>query len=290
MATINPSTHNYTQNVTTSDENVSFLQPYDVVDYTVFIITVIVCLFGALSWIKIKKIRSLKNYVFLNTMFATVLNFFAIWFNAYKYLDTLDKGDKLFYLITLYQFVIIYLRLVVSFWLLVLCCLFYVDIVNVFKVDITRRYLKSSLFAWGVPLIITFVSSALIPITLYNIDKNNGRPDVFLIINIVLIFIPTVVNVGIYIKVLISLFKANDFSRATFEVRRVFTATLIFVLSGILFLLVPIFSLIEPSNFVLAFVEYAQIVTLDIYFLIVKSNRTVWKEYYVNSIRNSNSK
>lgn len=279
---------NYTQNIT-SDENVSFLQPYDFADYAVFTITLIVCLFGAFSWVLIKKIRCLKNYVFLSTMFVTVLNFFAIGFNAFKYFETLSKSDKLFYLITLYQCVIIYLRLVVSFWLLLLCCLFYVDIVKVFKVHVTRRYLKSTLFAWGFPFIITFVFSALIPIILYNIDKNNSRPDILLIINIVLIFIPTIVNVGIYLKVLISLFKANIVNGATFDVRRVYIATLIFVLSGILFLLVPIFSLIEPSNLLLAFVEYAQIVTLDIYFLIVKSNRTVWKEYFVNRIRNRNS-
>lgn len=274
---------------TTSDENISYLQPFDYVDYTVFTITLIVCLFGVVSWVLIKKIRSLKNYVFLSTMFVTVLNFFAIGFNAFKYFETLSQSDELFYLITLYECVIIYLRLVVSFWLLVLCCLFYVDIVKVFKVDITRRFLKSTLFAWGVPFIITLVFSALVPITLYNIDKHNSRPDILLVVNIVLIFIPTIVNVGIYIRVLISLFKANNVSGATFEVRRVYIATLIFVLSGIIFLLVPIFSLIEPSNLVLAFVEYAQIVTLDVYFLIVKSNRTVWKEYFVNRIKDGNS-
>lgn len=158
-----------------------------------------------------------------------------------------------------------------------------------FKSDFARRYLKSSLFAWGVPILVTFVFSVALPIILlsvknYLFQKTFAKIlNVFFYISMSLYFIPLTINAFIYIKVLVTLFKTSGLSKTAVKTRRLYIATLIFLLSGTVSLTVPIFIVLEIP--VLTYVDYLQIVVLDIYFLLVKSNRLIWKEFYLNQFR-----
>lgn len=260
----------------------------DIKDSVLMTVTSLVFIVGAASWIKFTKIRTLKNYVFLNIMLANILSYITLSFDAYGYLKFIKvSGATLTSLRIIYDTTISYFTLVIQFWLLVLCYVFYVDIVKVFNADFTRRYLKSSLFAWGVPLLVTFVFSVVLPIVLLSIKKYLLKDTfakifkVFFYISLSLYFIPLTINLFIYIKVLVTLFKTRNLSKTAVNSHRLYIASLIFLLSGTLSLTVPIFIVLEVSA--LTIVESSQLVVLDVYFLLVKSNRFIWKEYFFKS-------
>lgn len=238
----------------------------------------------------ITKFRHFKNYVFLNAILGTIFSFisFLLDFSASQ-----PKPGSLQYMVLLYllDFLRTYFKLVAHCWLLVLCCIFYLDIVQVFNTHVSRRYLKSALFAWGVPLILFIIYSLSLPLLGWLLSKHFENETMKVIskilffLDIFVIFVPLVINVLIYIRVLIELFNTTNVPKSAINSRRFYIATLIFLLSGVIFLISPLWLFVEPPDVIITVIDYLPSISMDVYFLIVKSNRDLWLEFYVKRIK-----
>lgn len=254
---------------------------YMYLDYIVLVLTLATFLYGVTSWCIIKKFRHFKNYVYLNLILTGVLSFIVI--------IIMDYPTKSLIFYNSATCIYMYLKAVYSHWLVVLCYICYVDIVKVFRVDIRRRYLKSNIFAWAVPVITV---SSLILFSFYVIryfEKYN-----VLLNNIAFngsVMLPLVVNFLMYIKIQFSLCHCNANSTTnTGKWRRFYMATLIFVFSDIVtlysfFLVVTIVPHMPLIVYIAMPLEHVQTLALNLFFVAVKSNRTVWREYYSNKIQ-----
>lgn len=107
-------------------------------------LTTLVC--GLTSWCIIKKFCNYRNYVYLNTILANFL-FYSTELTFQMYENVILVPKIIFILF-------FYLLSVKNHWLLVMCHMFYVDLVKVFGSNIQSRNLKSTVFAW----IVSFIS------------------------------------------------------------------------------------------------------------------------------------
>lgn len=298
MAATNSSSHSTpTQDVIILDDSVRYLRP---VDYAVFVIIVSVFIFGLVSWKTIEKFRHFKNYVLLNYMFAgiilnvvdtTIRNTIAR--NVFNYGDELTGEPPEVWAILVYEALLSYMALVVACWLTVLCWIFYIDIVKVFGPNVNRRYLKSALFAWGAPLTLVFISSVIIPSATFLATKYFTQKEtveliieVSYVIDVFTVFVPFVVNVIFYTIILYALFKSNSINKIARKTR-FYIATLIFVLSGGVLLMLPLVTLLELPNYMESVIVYVQNLLPVIYFLIVKSNRDLWRVCYISKLKHT---
>lgn len=295
MAATNSSSHSTpTQNVIILDDSVRYLRP---VDYAVFVLIVCVFIFGLVSWKTIEKFRHFKNFVLLNYMFAaiildivdtTIQNTIAR--NVFNYGDELTGEPPEVWAILVYEALLSYMALVVFCWLTVLCWIFYIDIVKVFGTNVNRRYLKSALFAWGAPLTLVFISSVIIPSATFLATKYYAQEtveviiEVSYVIDVFTVFVPFVVNVIFYSIILFALFKSNSINKIARKTR-FYIATLIFVLSGGVLLMYPLVTLLELPKYMESVIVYLQNLLPVIYFLIVKSNRDLWRVCYISKLK-----
>lgn len=294
-STDNTSTDNFTSTYSTPvSDPVPDLFKTDIASCLLMALTLTVFIVGVASWIKFKNIRTLKNYVFLNIMFSRVLMFVAFSFNFYgllKYFEERIDGVTSLTLVLIYDFFLSYFVLVFTFRVLVLSCIFYVDIVKVFNANITRRYSKSSLFAWGIPIIIVLVVCVLTPLFFYILEDYFSKETLDMVLYIstymetVVLLFPLVIGIVIYIKVLITLFKTAKVNKTSVRSSQVYVATMIFLFSGAVLFIEPLIDLFETSMIFGEILGSSHIVAIDVYFLIVKSNRIVWQDYYTTLLK-----
>ncbi|KAJ8707469.1 hypothetical protein PYW08_010721 [Mythimna loreyi] len=254
---------------------------YHIIYWTLFILPLTAVLYGVTSWCIIKKFRHYRNFVLLSACIADML-YLLVWF----FMSYPDK--LLIYLpdLSIYIFAI-FLCCLLSYncWLLVLCYIFYVDFVKVFSMDIRRRYLKSCLICWGVPIVTLFLFY-VIPVVL----NVNGIIDtalpaliaMFLVAVVIIVII--ICNFVLYLRVVHSLFRGIEIgaSTSTKKWRRFFICTLVFGFSNVL-TLTALLQIFEVKDFyIIVLVNFGLFVNtlaLTVYTILGKSNREVWREY-----------
>ncbi|KAF9801949.1 hypothetical protein SFRURICE_016199, partial [Spodoptera frugiperda] len=188
-----------------------------VVTWILIVLTLIAFMYGLTSWCLIKKFRHYRNYVFLNIILSNLLRI-SMYVLPDIWCESIIDCDIL-------TLISLYFDLCFHHWLLVFSCILYVDFVKVFHIDISRRFLKSSIFAWGMPALIVFVFT-LVSLTMESFGDLITR-QIIMSIELIPIFISFV----IYILVLISLFRSKDTVIHINKWRSFYMSTLIFVLS-----------------------------------------------------------
>lgn len=251
-----------------------------IVAWVLFALTLIAFVYGVTSWCLIKKFRHFRNYVILSAITAGLLR--LVTFQIGMSLITRDIVLNYPVVPALVASTMTYFSLSFNCWLLVLCYIFYVDFVKVFRLDIHRRYLKSSLFAWGLSFLSTIIYFILI--CLVYVNRLKQFIVTFRIGTIVLLLVPVAISFIIYIAVVYSLFRSNDkgankpFNKWT----RFYISTLTFVLSNIIVLaaVIDFFQLeILIVDVIGELGEYLNKVALNVYIIIVKGNRNLWFEF-----------
>lgn len=249
-----------------------------VFDWSVVVLCLAVLIYGVTSWFLIQKFRHFRNYVYLNAILACLLRLitFSIIYRVFG--DSTNDGA----VPTIIDFFLKYFTSVQSYWLLVICCILYVDIVKVFNGDVNRRFLKSSLFAWGVPLATTVLCKFVLP--LFLTDEIHFYPQ------IVIINLPLFVNLIIYMKFIHSLFccwygSSGDASRNINYWRRFYIATLVFLFSDVAMLFTVFMTkILELSLVAQSILSDIQVIAIDLFVPLVKCNRELWKAYHVKRL------
>lgn len=233
-----------------------FLELIDVIFCILFFILTLI------SWIRIPKWRNFKNYIYVNLGISRFIYYVLVF------------GSVLFG--------IVYCSFVFYLWVLILSIKVYTDLVEIFQINITRIFLKSSIFAWGIPLFIEFG---------YNIIASYHEVYIANVGIETAILILLLINFTLYIKVVYSLSKFNPLNDRASRCRKIEIATLSFFICGMPWMIS--FSLDYPT----IFIEYNENVTLKINtissvvfsaqniifklcFCLLKSNRELWSEFF----------
>ena len=254
-----------------------------VAHYVEFAMTLVTFLYGVTSWYLIRKFRSFNNFVYLNVILVNIMRLSVLSFT------TMHSALEL---TTLTHFLFsIYLMTVYNYWLLVLCYIFYVDVVKVFRKDVKRKFLKSSLFAWGVPLMVLIgcrLASLIIDVLLEgNVEKRLLRlvtSCIFITCNI----IPVIINITMFAYLVRSIFckdtvtEVSKKERRRENCRRLCTATAMFILTNILVMALILWNVFEISFTQRALGLGLHIIAFALFVPLVKSNRVIWHEYYKN--------
>ncbi|KAJ8707470.1 hypothetical protein PYW08_010722 [Mythimna loreyi] len=253
-----------------------------IIAWILFTLTLIAAIYGVISWCIIKKFRHFRNYVILSAIVANLLRFTVFQLSLALFTEKLVMTYPVFTVIP--AFLMMFCSLSFHCWLLVLCYIFYVDFVKVFNIDIRRRYLKSSLFAWGLPSVTAFIYLALeLVMFVYN-SKVIITYNMFRIFTMIILLIPAIISFVIYIVVLNSLFrgKVPNENISSHKMRRFYIATLLFILSNII-VLTAIPEILQVPILAIDIIgelgEYLNTIALNVYIIIVKSNRMIWREF-----------
>lgn len=248
----------------------------DIISGILFILSFIAFVYGVTSWCLIKKFRHFRNYVILSAITVNTLRILSYLIFRLMITHFLLPVEVFIFIFAAF----VYFSLSFHCWLLVLCYIFYVDFVKVFRLDIHRRYLKSSLFAWGVPFVTT---------SLYFLIKGLLNPDNYaelfsVVIIEFLLLIPVSISLVIYVTVVYYLFHEGDSGSWTSKKKwgRFYVSTLIFILSNLI-VLAAVIDIINVRILVVDVIgemgEYLNSIAISIYIMIVKSNRTLWREF-----------
>lgn len=246
--------------------------------WIVIVLSLTAFIYGLTSWCLLKKFRHFRHYVLLNVMLANVLrNFIFLFFYWFKVFCR-DVVKRYLMCVNGYIYFSLYCNLTFDYWLLVLCYIFYVDFVKVFNIDIRRRYLNSSLFGWGIPFV-TFLIAAFL---FYLYDSTD-----ILTVNVAMFLelIPVTISLVIFLMVVYNLFRVSEagMSISTNKWHRFYIAILIYILSNIteIYAIQDVLGIRNNLVAILgASVELLNSIALAVYFVIGKSNRILWKEYF----------
>lgn len=238
------------------------------------VLSLVTLIVGVASWCIIKKFRNYRNFVFLNGLLSN----FLLYSTLMRFCFVNSSLTYAMYWLSEY------LETAKCHWLVVISHMFYVDIIKVFKRHyFQRRYLKSTLFGWGVPLI-PIVVLAIINLYYYYIFDyiklmfSMGAMSVIMWAERV---ISLVMNLFFYFVIVFSLCRSLITRKQTLSnvLRRLYFASLVFILSDILLLCDYVVMLIISSK---SNIDY--IVTLLTY-LILLVYRDIWYDFYVRKIR-----
>ena len=278
------------------NETLTFRTVYqieDIIHYIVLGLTLSALLYGAASWYVFKKFRNYRNYVFLNSILANFLLYstIKIMVNYEEYI----YGPSNIWAYRIVYNLYLYLLCVKNYWLLVISHMFYVNFVKVFNGNIQRKYLKSSIFAWGVALITTILFILLyfccLPkIKTYSSSDNDAPPYQIAMLSQIL---PLIVNFCFYFIIVFSLCRSfNKRAHTAANIRRrLYIATVIFLISDVLLLsdyvVTIIFNTIMATNsparaLVGVILNHLNAVILPIFLFVVKCNRNNWHAFYLN--------
>lgn len=269
-------------------------------DVVVFAGMLVMCLF---CWIVIPRWRKFSNYILFNTIFVFYMRLCApIVFVLYIIIsdstnyDDDDDSKIVFYCFEYLTVLCIYSS---CCWLSVMTVTVYVDIACIFNNDITKKYLKCTLFAWGVPFVFTTIQK----LSIYVFKQNEISLTEHLIENALQAII-LLGNIVVFSKVMWSLLRTPNLrstNRNNLK-QKIQVVTLTFVSSGSILLLSIVLGLITKklSNgsfetlakvFIILF-EYdttAVILTdllyslnlllITVFILFSKSNREIYREY-----------
>lgn len=284
--------NSYKHSIGKSPEDVCSPEPYDFnsvyicVHYIIMAVCVITFTYGVISWSLIRKFRNINNYVFLHATLSNVVRLTVI---AATTLHTDYKEVMINYHCATYLF-FYYITMVYKNCLVVICYMFYVDIVQVFRKDIKRRYLKVTIFAWLVPLLLMISCLAIFTITVLCITNPSIEfISVFLPLVIIITcdVLPTFINGVIFIKVAWTLLfsksvNADSMSkeaRRKENCQRLGLLTSIFVLSQVTVFSFTFWKLLELPFAVRVVTACLQTLLVALFLPFTKKNRALWQEY-----------
>ena len=266
---------------------------YIVGHYIQCIMTLITFVYGVTSWYLFRKFRTFNNYVYLSII---IVNVFRLIVGTVTLFRTGLFIAKLVQYINLYFFVFMFLSAVHNYWLVVMCYMYYVDIVTIFKNEIKRKYLKSFLFAWGIPFILLIIC-VLTYVCIDLADDSDKETLVSKFVHVSVIIccnvLPAIMNLILYIGLVCSLFPCNGTVNAIIpkkerrreNLSRLSIATTMFLLSNIFVLMMFLWDLYNASNIVRTVSFCLQIAVLSLFIPLVKNNRVLWCEYYKNRLK-----
>lgn len=239
-------------------------------------------LYGVTSWYCFYKFRNYRNFVFLNTILVNLLYVIIIHrrnFYSSVVQDFISTKEIQLLMMEIRVTVIFYLLCVKNHWLVINSHLFYSSIVKVFNGHIQRKYLKSNLFGWGVPLLTTIIDSGH-----YFCDSQYDW--IFHIFRRGILVLPLFINTMLYIFIIFSLFRGIDASTpsAINKWRRFYTATLIFLLSDVGIFIYFIVYVLIGMKYTYFILELINPTLLSVFLIAVKSNRKIWFDWYINKI------
>lgn len=280
---------------TTNASLSNYLPDLGYLDFVVIVLTVISFLIGAVSWRLIRKFRHIKNFVFLNALLSSILNDASvILYTMYTlYYPNFFAYSTYLWLKLIYQITAAFFGTATHCWLMVLGWILYVDIVKVFGGDVNRKFLKTSLFAWGTPFIISLsLPIILLPIILSKYIKMENIIYISSIVDKLEVFVPLTILICIYVVVLTSLLKKVLVNNTVVKSRCIFIATLIFLsMFFLIFIMGGIISMTMPPDYLIQIsyvpLIHLQTIALNMYFLTLKSNRDLWRNFYVKRQKNN---
>ena len=250
-----------------------------------FAITLMTFTYGVTSWCLIRKFRNFNNYVYVNIILVNIIRLTLV---SITKLHT-DEGAK-----SLLNFVIfMFLSTVFNYWLLIICYMFYVDVVKVFSGDIKQKFLKSFVLAWGLPLTGLIFGTLMLKVINTAIEDEGGKFFLFFSFYATLFscdFVPLIINIVLFVKLVHSLFFCQEKNtrvvpenqREKENWRRLLTATAMFMLTNINVLIMIIWVLFLTKFSLRAVTFCIQTIILALFIPLVKSNRKLWYEYFVN--------
>ena len=282
--------------VNTTKRERDFIIPcYQAYHYTLFAITLATFIYGVTSWCLIRKFRNFNNYVYLS---ATIVNIMRLALVSHV-LTYCGERLSVVQLVNGYFFVFIFQSTVYNYWLVVMCYVYYVKLVKVFNGDIKRKYLKSTVFAWGMPIVVILICRLiLVLIELIAVESDIRLMFLYVCVLLTCNLIPVVFNLIVFLKLLYSLFfsckdvnviAVSKTERRKERWRRLCLATSLFLLSNLFVLTYIIWDLLELSVVVRTVSFNVQILVITIFIPVVKGNRELWYEYYKNRLRRNTS-
>ena len=274
----------YIQNSAVGESEVGTLCKRHVIGhYVYFGITMTSFTYGVTSWFLIKKFRKFNNYVYTSAVFVNILR-----------LTLMSVTDVICHEVFQSQthfFLFVYITTVYNYWLLVMCYMFYVDIVKVFHKNVTRKFLKFTIFAWGVPAVVIIILRLIFLIVerTFEGDKEVKLLQFFSTVTFVSCnILPLIINFCIFMKLVYNLFFCKTSNnnvvpqneRLKENLRRLFTATVMFMLININVLTLVIWEILNAAFPMRAITLYLQIIVLALFFPLLKSNRALWGDYF----------
>nr|XP_049705386.1 uncharacterized protein LOC126056456 [Helicoverpa armigera] len=251
------------------------------VEYLVLVLTLAAFLYGVTSWCLIAKFRHFRNFVYINAIVSSLLRLVTVSLIIPGLMQIIHFEDQ--DILNICRYICTYFSAVQNYWMLVICYIFYVDIVKVFSGHVNRKYLKCYLFAWGIP----FVTFLTYYVFLFFNEKEKfydqgSSMDFFAnSVEVFIIVSPLMINVGLYVAVLTSLcqcFQPKTPS-ATNNWRRMYIATLLFLLSDVLVLSSFIWDIMSVTFILRAVLSKMQQIAIDLFLPLVRTNRELWQEY-----------
>lgn len=263
---------------------------YAVTVFVGLVISTVTFVYGLISWIVIRKFRNIKNYVYLSAVLVNILRLlFTFMFMIIIKLDPDFYMEHLSFVICfLYSY--LYLSLAYNHWLLIMCYIFYVDVVKVLKKEISRKYLKSCLLGWVLPCIKLLVVTLFVAQIISTSNDSDALLLQFMWLLSICAYVPMILNLVLFVKVLWALFCTKDTTsgvvtkkaRRMERCRRLCTASAMFILTNALLLTVLLWELFNLSLKTRVITLMLQIVALALFVPLVKSNRKLWREYFQN--------
>lgn len=251
--------------------------------YLLLCISLFTLSYGVTSWILIRKFRNINNFVFLNTSLAIVVRLIVVSTTI------LHRGFEIFNEDYLSVIMLSYVTMVYKYCLVVICYMFYIDIVQVFYKDIKRKYLKVTLFTWVVPILLSSIFISVLALTMHVIEDPATEFIVSFITMIIAVAcnaLPAIVNSIIFIKIIWTLFFSKSDGAALSKtakckdkLQRLCLAIALFVLSNLIITTLASWEIFDVI-FILEYVTSAlQIVIISLIVPFSKNNRALWQEY-----------
>lgn len=250
-----------------------------IVEYIVLVLTLAAFLYGVISWCLIKKFRHFRNFVYLEAIGSSLLRLTTVSIVIPGVMQVIVIDDE--QIMDIWRYICAYFTTVQNYWLLVICYIFYVDIVKVFRGHVNRKYLKASLFAWGLPFITFLLYYIFIKFNKKILPSGSSSDLVANYVEVFIIISPLIFNCFIYIVVVFSLCRCFNpsGSTSTNNWRRFYIASLLFVLSDVIVLSSFIWDILSLSFFIRAVMSKLQQIVIDLFLPVVRSNRELWREY-----------
>ncbi|KAJ8707472.1 hypothetical protein PYW08_010724 [Mythimna loreyi] len=253
------------------------------VEYLVLVLTLAAFIYGVISWCLIKKFRHFRNFVYMNAIVSSLLRLVTVSLIIPGVMQIFEIDDK--DILDICRYICTYFSAVQNYWMLVICYIFYVDIVKVFRGHVNRKYLKCCLFAWGIPFMTFLLYYVFIYYNERHIHVYAAGSTMDFVANSVEVFIivsPLMINCCLYGAVLFALcncFKPKA-TTSTNNWRRFYIATLLFLLSDVLVLSSFIWDVMSIAFSLRAVMSKLQQIAISLFLPLVRSNRELWQQFY----------
>lgn len=227
--------------------------------FCAILVSIATIVFGVITWTVIPKWRQFRHYVFLCLILTNIPDLLL-------YL-TLDMSP------IMEEFIIVYSRITFTHWLMIITVMFYIEFVQVFRSLKTLKhvYLHANVFGWLVPFVTLLLTA--------------GRKEIEVYVTFTLLFI----NLVLYLNVLVALCKPSQIpEHGQSFCKKLILSTFAFTVTGN-FIWFPLMVLSAMDTEVFIAILWPYVITImfiNMFFLMLKSHRELWMEYWCKVKRN----